>query len=81
MYGARQTDSCEQSIHMHLEKDAWVENFQITQARCLSMDGLQMDTVTVASMAGIWMVRLSSQGGHSWMDKPGKTIGNNVSDA
>lgn len=45
------------------------------------MDGLQMDTVTVASMAGIWIVRLSSQGGHSWMDKPGKTIGNIVSDA
>ena len=77
MYGARQTDT----VYSHAFRERWVENFQITQARCLSMDGLRMDTVTVASMAGIWIVRLSSQGGHSWMDKPGKTIGNNVSDA
>ena len=32
------------------------------------MDGLQMNTVTVASMAGIWMVRLSIQGDHSWIN-------------
>ena len=44
------------------------------------MDGLQMDTVTVASMAARYMDGQIEYSRRPFMDRPGKTIGNIVSD-